>query len=123
MKQHAFAFARGPERESFAPGAWRLHGRALPVAAELVAAVAQIAEGAPFRHMTTPGGGRMSAAMTHCGRYGWVTDAAGYRYTEADPISGQDWPDMPQVFRDLAVAAAHEAGYPAFQPDSCLINR
>ena len=35
---------------------------------------------APFRHMVTPGGSRMSVAMTNCGALGWVTDRRGYRY-------------------------------------------
>ena len=35
---------------------------------------------APFRNMTTPGGFRMSVAMTNCGEAGWVTDRTGYRY-------------------------------------------
>jgi alkylated DNA repair dioxygenase AlkB len=35
--------------------------------------------------MMTPGGFRMSVAMTNCGAYGWVTDRMGYRYDEVDP--------------------------------------
>jgi alkylated DNA repair protein (DNA oxidative demethylase) len=30
---------------------------------------------------------------------------------------------MPQAFADLAARAAAEAGYPGFEPESCLINR
>ena len=41
--------------------------------------VAQIAALAPFRHLTTPGGHRMSVAMTNCGALGWVTERSGYR--------------------------------------------
>ncbi|MET0845525.1 MAG: DNA oxidative demethylase AlkB, partial [Pseudomonas sp.] len=78
---------------------------------------------APLRQMVTPGGFIMSAAMSSCGTWGWTTDRSGYRYTRQDPLSGERWPDMPGVFFQLAQAAAREAGFEAFVPDSCLINR
>ena len=99
-----------------------LRGYALDAAPGLLEAIAVIADAAPFRRMTTPGGQVMSAAMTSCGELGWVTDRKGYRYTALDPLSGQVWPAMPDLLRDLAVAAAKEAGF-GFAPDSCLINR
>jgi len=85
--------------------------------------VQKIAAAAPFRHMVTPGGFRMSVAMTNCGSLGWVTDRTGYRYTGTDPESGLDWPAMPGAFRRLATSAAAEAGFEGFAPDACLINR
>ena len=99
-----------------------LRGFALPQAPALIDVVTEVSARAPFRHMTTPGGRAMSAAMTNCGELGWVTDAKGYRYVAEDPQSGAPWPAMPAVIRDLAVAAAAEAGF-AFAPDACLINR
>ena len=57
--------------------------------------VAQIAARAPFRHLTTPGGHRMSVAMTNCGELGWLSDRGGYRYDAIDPESGKRWPRMP----------------------------
>ncbi len=30
---------------------------------------------------------------------------------------------MPAIFRNLAEAAAAEAGFPGFSPDTCLVNR
>lgn len=89
----------------------------------LVDEVARIAEAAPFRHMVTPGGFRMSVAMTNCGPLGWVTDRRGYRYSAVDPESGLAWPAMPETFRELACTAAAEAGFAGFAPDACLINR
>ena len=99
-----------------------LRGFALPRAGDLVAAVADVTARAPFRHMTTPGGRVMSAAMSNCGQAGWVTDARGYRYTTQDPQTGEPWPVMPEIILDLAVEAAAAAGF-AFAPDACLINR
>jgi DNA oxidative demethylase len=65
----------------------------------------------------------MSVAMTNCGSVGWVTDRTGYRYDPIDPDSGQPWPDMPPVFRELADQAAAQAGFPGFRPEACLVNR
>ena len=112
-----------PEDVPLAPGAWLLGGFARPLEGPLVAAVRQVAERAPFRQMITPGGRRMSAAMTNCGAAGWVTDRRGYRYDARDPESGRPWPPMPEVFLDLARRAAERAGFGGFTPDACLINR
>ncbi len=92
-------------------------------AVALVAAVDEIAAVAPFRHMATPGGFRMSVAMTSCGQAGWVTDRRGYRYAATDPLSEKPWPVLPAGFLALAARAAVAAGYGGFMPDSCLINR
>jgi alkylated DNA repair protein (DNA oxidative demethylase) len=91
--------------------------------APLWAEVERIAAAAPFRHLTTPGGGTMSVAMTNCGEAGWVSDRRGYRYTAADPLTGQPWPAMPEVFREFARDASEAAGFGPFHPDACLINR
>ncbi|HEU4698302.1 MAG TPA: DNA oxidative demethylase AlkB [Gemmatimonadales bacterium] len=116
--------ARAPgEPRAFAPGAVLLPGHVLPTEAPLFAALREVVAAAPFRHMTTPGGHRMSVAMTNCGAVGWVTDRTGYRYDPRDPESGRRWPPMPAVFRDLAVRAADAAGFPGFAPDACLVNR
>ena len=73
--------------------------------------------------MVTPGGFRMSVALTNCGSYGWVTDHSGYRYQASDPDSGKPWPRMPDVFRKVARDAAATAGFENFKPDACLVNR
>src|SRR3977135_4678795 len=105
------------------PGAVILRGAAAPTAAVLLAAVDHMIDQAPLRFMTTPGGYRMSVAMTNCGAAGWVTDRSGYRYDALDPLSGACWPEMPPVFRELAVEAAGAAGFAPFGPAACLINR
>ena len=61
--------------------------------------------------------------MTNCGSLGWLSDRRGYRYVSCDPLSGNPWPPMPQVFADLAQAAAQAGGFPGFVPDACLVNR
>ena len=113
----------GPQEEALGPGATLLRGFALAQAPQLLEAIGQVTQRAPFRHMITPGGFRMSVAMTNCGAVGWVTDRTGYRYDRVDPGSGLPWPALPEVFRMVAGAAAAAAGYPNFVPDACLINR
>jgi DNA oxidative demethylase len=100
-----------------------LRGFALPSAAALVADLRRIAAAAPFRQMRTPGGFRMSVAMSNCGTAGWITDRKGYRYSAIDPESGGPWPLLPGAFLELAVRAADAAGFANFAPDACLINR
>ncbi|HET9148222.1 MAG TPA: DNA oxidative demethylase AlkB [Acetobacteraceae bacterium] len=112
-----------PSREHLAEGAMLLRGFAAPRAAALLEHVRRIAEAAPFRRMETPGGHRMSVAMTNCGGLGWVTDRRGYRYDRLDPLSGRPWPEMPEAFATLAAEAAEAAGFTGFAPDACLINR
>jgi alkylated DNA repair protein (DNA oxidative demethylase) len=105
------------------PGAVILRGAAAPTAAVLLAAVDHMIDQAPLRFMTTPGGYRMSVAMTNCGAAGWITDRSGYRYDAIDPLTGRPWPAMPSAFTDLACSAAATAGFSEFCPDACLINR
>jgi len=112
-----------PSREQIASGAYLLRGFALDNVAGLLAEIEQIETVAAFRHLETPGGFRMSVAMTNCGALGWVSDRRGYRYTTHDPLSGQPWPRMPAVFSTLAEGAAKAAGFEGFKPDACLINR
>ena len=112
-----------PAREPLCEGAVLLRALALPHAQRLMADVARVLEAAPLRFMVTPGGFRMSVAMTNCGSLGWVSDAAGYRYDAADPLSGRPWPPMPASFREIAARAAALAGFDRFEPDACLLNR
>jgi alkylated DNA repair protein (DNA oxidative demethylase) len=129
VDHHATGNLFGPEffadcpQEPLAPGAVLLRGFAAPVAPVLMQNLQHIVVAAPFRHMITPGGFRMSVAMTNCGDAGWISDADGYRYGAVDPITGQRWPELPNSFRHLAAAAALDAGYTGFEPDACLINR
>ena len=109
-------------REELSRGAVVLRAFALADETEILAALDKVIAEAPPRHMVTPGGFRMSVALTNCGSYGWVTDHTGYRYQPNDPESGKPWPRMPDVFRELARDAAATAGFENFKPDACLVN-
>jgi alkylated DNA repair protein (DNA oxidative demethylase) len=110
-------------KEVLAAGAVVLRGFAAPYEAALVNDLLKVVAAAPFRHMVTPGGFRMSVAMTNCGSLGWITDKSGYRYDAIDPQSGKHWPSMPASFLSLAQEAASAGGFSGFVPDACLINR
>lgn len=109
--------------EHIADDALLLPGAALDSAPALLAALQPVIAAAPWRHMLTPGGARMSVAMTSCGQLGWVSDRSGYRYDALDPATGQPWPPMPPVLRAVAARSAAMAGFAGFEPDACLVNR
>ena len=77
-----------PLDENLGPGTAILRGFATAVDTSMIEALFAVAAKSPFRHMVTPGGFRMSVAMTNCGPLGWVTDRKGYRYTSTDPETG-----------------------------------
>ncbi|MBC8953543.1 DNA oxidative demethylase AlkB [Xenorhabdus sp. PB62.4] len=110
-------------KEPLAKDAIILRGFAYSKAPILLQNIMDIAENAPFRYFMTPSGHMMSVSMTNCGQLGWISDKQGYRYTENDPLSGQKWPKMPEIFQQLAQKAASQAGFTDFIPDACLINR
>jgi alkylated DNA repair protein (DNA oxidative demethylase) len=116
-------FATRGAVEELAPGARLLRSFGAPRDAALADALRRVETDAPFRHMVTPGGFRMSVAMTNCGALGWVSDETGYRYSAVDPASSRPWPAMPAALAALAADAAAVAGFAAFEPDACLVNR
>lgn len=107
---------------TLAPGAMLLHAFGQTLDAQILQAIEAVLTQAPLRHLVTPGGHKMSVAMSNCGALGWVSDASGYRYSTHDPSSGQHWPAMPGCCLDLAQRAAAQAGYSQFQPNACLVN-
>jgi alkylated DNA repair protein (DNA oxidative demethylase) len=73
---------------------------------------------APLYRPVTPGGKPMSVAMTNLGALGWITDAKGYRYEPAHPLTGRPWPPIP----DALLSVWAELCDPATPPDCCLVN-
>lgn len=112
-----------PSTEQIGPRSFVFRGFALPVVDRVLPALESVLLRAPFRNMVTPGGFTMSVSLSSCGEFGWTTDRRGYQYTHVDPQTGQPWPDMPEVMRELAQSAAAAAGFAGFDPDACLINR
>ena len=123
VRRDLFTESYAQNAHAIAKGATLLHGFAVGAAPPLLQAIEDVVAAAPLRHMITPGGYRMSVAMTNCGAAGWVTDRSGYRYDARDPLTGKPWPAMPGIFSDLARRAAAAGGFGDFEPDACLINR
>lgn len=112
-----------PIAQEIIKDAYLLKKFALGNTAQLLTDLAQLIEIAPLRNMITPGGFRMSVAMSNCGTLGWVSDRKGYLYTTYDPMTNKPWPQMPISFKSLAQTAASAVGYQHFNPDACLINQ
>lgn len=83
----------------------------------MLAEIRAVAAQAPLFTPVTPSGKTMSVRMTAAGRFGWVTDKAGYRYERRHP-GGMDWPPIPP-----SVLAAWEALSGSDRaPECCLVN-
>ena len=111
-----------PRTEAIGPASCVLRGFARAQVPALLSGIAAVQAVSPTRHMVTPGGFTMSVATTNCGALGWTSDRSAYRYTARDPVTGQPWPAMPELFAQLARDAAEAAGFAAFAPDACLVN-
>jgi alkylated DNA repair protein (DNA oxidative demethylase) len=61
--------------------------------------------------------GPMSVRMSAAGRFGWISDARGYRYDEQHPC-GVPWPPIP----DEVLAIWQAVSGCARLPECCLIN-
>lgn len=122
-EQLSFGFKSPRAPVELALGVWLLPGFVAAREADVLSALQAVLNAAPLRHMSTPGGHRMSVAMTNCGALGWTSDERGYRYARVDPSSGRAWPQLPPVFLELARDAAATSGFHDFVPDACLVNR
>jgi alkylated DNA repair protein (DNA oxidative demethylase) len=78
-------------QERLGPGAVMLRGFAASDETTLLAALRGVIAMAPFRHMVTPGGFRMSVAMTNCGSFGWITDRTGELSPQPDYLHLKSW--------------------------------
>ena len=117
------ALQQPARREHIGEQSYVLRGYALPWLERVLPELRAVLVQSPFRHMVTPGGYTMSAALSSCGALGWTTSPQGYRYSPLDPERQQPWPSMPEAMRQLAVEAAADAGFTQYSPDACLINR
>ena len=115
-------FSAQSDHLPLADGACWLPGFALPVMDELWSCIARHLHACPPQQMQTPMGYLMSVRTSSMGDWGWVSSALGYGYSHRQPLTQQPWPPIPAVVLQLASAAALQAGYANFVPDSCLIN-
>lgn len=98
------------------------HIKQLTSSNECLNLITLITEQAPLRQFMTPMGHLTKVKMSNCGKYGWISDQNGYRYSSTDPQNLKDWPKLPTKFLQLHKYACELAGLPRFKPDACLIN-
>jgi len=99
----------------------RLYKTALDRAAQeaLRDQISEILAVAPLFQPTMPRTGKkFSVRMSNCGKLGWVSDSAGYRYQPEHPDTGKPWPPIPDALLRLWRDLADDPG----EPDACLIN-
>ena len=83
----------------------------------LVAGLRAVVAQAPLFSPMTPQGRPMSVRMTSAGRFGWVSDRRGYRYSATHP-AGMPWPAIPETILAIWRAVSDSDR----DPDCCLIN-
>ena len=90
---------------------------------DILTLIQEIEQQAPFRHMYTPGGHRMSVAMTQCGASGREGDQlhASYRLHQGE--GAPPWPAIPKLFLRLGEYYAAKSGNPHFKSNAVLLNR
>jgi DNA oxidative demethylase len=111
--------AAGPPL-TIAPGVMLWRERLDRAAQErLIADIMARAAEAPFYRPRMPKSGKpFSVEETNLGPLGWLSDAEGYRYVPAHPLTGRPWPAIPDVLLDLwRETTAYRAS-----PECCLVN-
>jgi DNA oxidative demethylase len=110
-----------PEMEELIPGVFLF--RSFVDEKLFMQTVHSVTKVIPFRHMVTPGGKKINVAGSSMGKAGWYSDHKGYRYEMSDPVTGKNWPAIPEHINTIVSGAADKAGFPNFNPDSCFINQ
>ncbi|SDR24990.1 alpha-ketoglutarate-dependent dioxygenase AlkB [Pseudovibrio sp. Tun.PSC04-5.I4] len=86
---------------------------------ELVGLLREFVAEAPLFTPVMPRTGKeFSVRMTNLGDLGWVSDLKGYRYQAQHPVSGRNWPAIPEVLINLW----QKVGHCAAPPEACLVN-
>jgi DNA oxidative demethylase len=119
MKSSA-SIEAGGARLAIAPGIVLWPGALdAPACKTLVAEIFTGAQLAPFYRPAMPVSGKpFGVEQTNFGPLGWVSDARGYRYEPAHPLTGKPWPEIPPVLLSLWEECT---GYGA-PPECCLVN-
>lgn len=71
----------------------------------------KIIAGAPLASPTMKDGKPLKVLVTSAGTSGWWSDHNGYRYVDRHPATGEPWPAIAPVFRDVATIILACAGY------------
>ncbi len=85
--------------------------------AKVIRDLRAVVAAAPLFSPMTPFGKPMSVQMTSAGRFGWVSDRGGYRYSKTHP-NGMAWPAIPTSILDVW----HQVSASDRLPECCLVN-
>jgi alkylated DNA repair protein (DNA oxidative demethylase) len=86
---------------------------------ELFEEVMRLSQEAPFYRPAMPRSGKpFSVDETNFGPLGWLSDKGGYRYVPRHPVTGRQWPNIPDTLLNLWRAVANYAS----PPECCLVN-
>jgi alkylated DNA repair protein (DNA oxidative demethylase) len=98
---------------------FEIHKTLLDQAAQkrLIAVIRSVVQAAPLFRPDALYGKRMSVRMSAAGKYGWFSDATGYRYVTNHP-NGSTWPEIPN---DVLKIWDKVTGLNR-RPECCLIN-
>lgn len=89
---------------------------------EILELTRSVAFYSPTFFPTASSGNKFNCEMTSCGKYGWVSDRFGYRYTENHPQTKEPWAKMPDLISSLAKTFAGMVDEHDYVPETCLIN-
>jgi len=95
----------------------------LAQSAQVLEAVAEVVRQSPFRHMITPGGFRMSVAMTNCGSAGGSPIEPGIGTMGSTQQRRRAGLPCRWHCRTWLPGRPARGGFVEFLPDACLINR
>ncbi|MCF2906086.1 alpha-ketoglutarate-dependent dioxygenase AlkB [Octadecabacter sp. CECT 8868] len=88
-----------------------------PAQDAIVEDIRKVVAKAPLFSPMTPYGRPMTVQMTSAGRFGWVSDRSGYRYSETHP-KGTPWPVIP----DSILSVWDDVSDSDRAPECCLVN-
>ena len=91
-----------------------LRGFAMPIEADLIAALRDIVGASAVPPHGDAGRPSDVGGDDELRRAGWVTDRTGYRYDADDPETGKPWPEMPRIVSRASRAGGRAGGLRRF---------
>ena len=85
----------------------------------LLSKIALIIHKAPLYRPTIPRWNKpFNLLITNAGKWGWTSDIKGYKYINSHPLTGDFWPEIPLLLKQIWRTYTGLK----IEPNSCLIN-